>query len=395
MNILFMYPAMFHPHRGGIERVSDLLCREFIKRGHHVLFLHNLRDETLLDYPYPAETFFFPNPSIQELEENGLYFRDFLEKKQIDIVINQDFQSYHKLCVFARNVENVYIISVVHTNPLNIYDYLCSLILRLRNTSVLEKFKRIARIVKIPRLKYLFLRELKVCYEDSFTYTDFICLLSWKFIPELKKMHLKNLDINRVVAIGNPNTYPFQAPFNISKKKQILFVGRITWYQKRVDRLVHIWKNLYRDYPDWELILVGDGPAKSELEIKFAKMERVYFMGYQDPEPYYKNASILCLTSNFEGWGMVLTEAMTFGTIPVVFNSFAAVTDIIEDGRTGLLVPPFSCKQFAQKLSMLMNNEELRIEMSETCMQFVKRFDIKNIADKWEEVFNLLKTEKR
>ena len=52
MNILFIYPRMFHPHRGGIERVSDLLCRELIKRKHKVLFLHNICDESLEDYPY-------------------------------------------------------------------------------------------------------------------------------------------------------------------------------------------------------------------------------------------------------------------------------------------------------------------------------------------------------
>lgn len=46
MNILFIHPVMFHPQRGGIERVSDLLCREFIRRGHHVLCLHSVRDES-------------------------------------------------------------------------------------------------------------------------------------------------------------------------------------------------------------------------------------------------------------------------------------------------------------------------------------------------------------
>lgn len=97
------------------------------------------------------------------------------------------------------------------------------------------------------------------------------------------------------------------------------------------------------------------------------------------------------MTSDFEGWGMVLTEAMTFGTIPVAFNSFAAITDIIEDGQTGVLVPPFSCKQFARKLGVLMKDEELRREMSKHCMEHVKRFDIQNVVDEWEKVFDRLK----
>lgn len=58
MNILFIHPVMFHPQRGGIERVSDLLCREFIRRGHNVLCLHNVRDESRMDYAYPASSYF-------------------------------------------------------------------------------------------------------------------------------------------------------------------------------------------------------------------------------------------------------------------------------------------------------------------------------------------------
>lgn len=73
MNILFIYPRMFHSQRGGIERVSDLLCREFIRRGHHVLCLHNVRDESRMDYAYPASFYFFPS-QIQDIEENGLFF---------------------------------------------------------------------------------------------------------------------------------------------------------------------------------------------------------------------------------------------------------------------------------------------------------------------------------
>ena len=77
MNILFIHPVMFHPQRGGIERVSDLLCREFIRRGHNVLCLHNVRDESRMDYAYPASSYFFPY-QVREVEKNGLFFRGFL-----------------------------------------------------------------------------------------------------------------------------------------------------------------------------------------------------------------------------------------------------------------------------------------------------------------------------
>ena len=365
-----------------------MITVELIKRGHNVLFLHNIRDEALLDYPYPAPIYYFPF-SVCEVEKNGLFYQNFLVEHHVDIVINQDPLTYHALCRFSKRMEQVKTISVIHTTPSSMYNYLFSLTMRLRNDTWIEKIKRVARIIKVPRIKSDYWLRLENCYDDCFAYTDLLCLLSLKFIPELKRIHSGDMD--RVIAIGNPNTYSEQNLVKGTKKKQILYVGRLEWYQKRVDRLVDIWGYLYKDFPDWELIFVGDGPTRHEIEQKSLKMERVVFTGRQDPEPFYRSASILCLVSDFEGWGMVLTEAMTFGTIPVVFNSFAAVTDIIEDGKTGLLVTPFSCKQFAQKLRMLMSNEELRAEMSEACVQSVKRFDIQNIVDQWEEAFGRLK----
>lgn len=387
MNILFIYPRMFHPHRGGVERVSDSIARELLNRGHRVFFLHNIREEALLDYPYPAPLFFFPFP-IQEADKNGLFYKRFLEEKRIDLVFNQDPHAYYLLGRYSRAVGTVKVISIFHSSPLSMYDFLFSLTMQLRNDTWIEKIKRVARIIKVPKIKYDYWQKLKQCYDESFAYTDLFCLLSMKFLPEMKRIHVG--DEERVIAIANPNTYPPQKLVK-NRKKQILYVGRLTWYQKRVDRVLTIWKYLYKDFPDWELVFVGDGPLRSELERRAKKMERVVFAGYKAPDAYYKDASILCLTSDSEGWGMVLTEAMTFGVIPVVFNSYAAVTDIIEDGKTGILVPPFSCKRFARKLRMLMDDGELRAKMSETCAQSVRRFDIQNVVDQWEAVFERLK----
>ena len=387
MNILFLYLRMFHPHHGGIERVSDLLSREFLKRGHNVFFLHTIRDETLLDYPYPAPLSFFPFPQ-EDVERNGKFYHDFLIENRIEIVINQDLLAYHAICSFSTELKTVHTISVMHGNPLIVYDYLRKLTMRLRNDTFIEKIKRIARIIKVPKIKRDYWQMLKRGYEDSFAYSDLVCLLSSKFIPELKRIYPNSLD--KLIAIPDPNTYRPQQLTGYAKRKQILYVGRIAWHLKRVDRLVGIWKRLYKKFPDWELIFVGDGPIKKELECKFAKQERVVFAGYQDPEQYYKDASIICLTSDAEGWGMVLTEAMTFGTIPVVFNSYAAVTDIIDDGKTGLLVPPFSSARFARALETLMSDESLRNRMSQACMQSVRRFDITTIADQWEAIFERL-----
>ena len=152
MNILFIHPVMFHPQRGGIERVSDLLCREFIRRGHNVLCLHNVRDESRMDYAYPASSYFFPY-QVREVEKNGLFFRGFLQEHRIDMVIDQDPQTYYKLYPFSKALRGVYIISVIHYNPLGIYHHLGEFVMWVpgKNT-IMGKIRKMARIIKIPML---------------------------------------------------------------------------------------------------------------------------------------------------------------------------------------------------------------------------------------------------
>jgi glycosyltransferase involved in cell wall biosynthesis len=113
-------------------------------------------------------------------------------------------------------------------------------------------------------------------------------------------------------------------------------------------------------------------------------------MGFQSPEEYYSDSSIFCLTSNFEGFPMVLPEAMAFGVVPFAFDSFPAVHDIIEDGKTGVLVKPFSIKEYADKLAQLMDDGKERARMSENCMKYVTRFSLDNIVNQWVTLINSL-----
>lgn len=67
-------------------------------------------------------------------------------------------------------------------------------------------------------------------------------------------------------------------------------------------------------------------------------LEHVSFEGFQQPKPYYERASILLFTSEYEGFPLVLAECMSFGVIPVVYDSYSAVRDIIDDGKDGVVI---------------------------------------------------------
>lgn len=134
-------------------------------------------------------------------------------------------------------------------------------------------------------------------------------------------------------------------------------MGRLADSPKKVDRLLNVWKKVQPLHPDWHLYLVGDGPERGNLErmAERLKLENVHFEGVQEPAPYYRKARILCLTSTHEGMPMVINEALSYGCVPVVFNSFHAAEDMLPDRETGRLIPPFSLRLFAREMDELMS----------------------------------------
>jgi glycosyltransferase involved in cell wall biosynthesis len=391
MTILFTYPTLFNPIVGGVERVTDLLAKSFISLGYGVLYLVNKQEDALMDYHYPATVYFFPEEDPYAAK-NIEFYHQFLKEHHVDVVINQAGILSEVQCYLNVGNTDTKTITVLHSSPLAHYKHLANEIFSLRNDSFMEKLKWIARLVLFPKIKKNTFTSQKNHLNSIKENTNKIVILSKKFRDELKLLGVQD----NIVAIPNPNT--FQAvEFPIKKKKQLLFVGRLDRRQKRPDRILKIWKNLFLKFPDWELILLGEGKEWQNLEylIRTMKLERVILKGaVSNPEEYYKEASILCMTSNAEGWGMVLTEAMQFGTIPIAYDSFASVTDIIIPGETGELVKPFNQKEYICKLMLLMSDENKRQEMSRNAYEQVKQFDIDTVSQQWVQLFSQLNSEK-
>ena len=96
------------------------------------------------------------------------------------------------------------------------------------------------------------------------------------------------------------------------------------------------------------------------------------------------------MTSVFEGWGLVLTEAMSRGCVPIAFHSFKSVTDIIDDKENGFLIPPFNQELFIEKLKYLMDNIIEREIIATKAIQKSKNFTIDNIGKEWEKLFSII-----
>lgn len=184
----------------------------------------------------------------------------------------------------------------------------------------------------------------------------------------------------------------------LEKQKIVLYAGRVEYTDKRVDRLIDLWKNIYIDFPDWTLCIVGDGVEKKILQKKVEneKIERIVFSDYtNDLSKYYNRASVLCLTSQSESWGLVLTEAQQAGVIPIAFNCSAGVNEILSpSGENGILVAPYDMQEYEKQLRALLLDEVQREKMQKKVINKARSYDMSVVIEQWDELFRTLLNEK-
>jgi glycosyltransferase involved in cell wall biosynthesis len=192
--------------------------------------------------------------------------------------------------------------------------------------------------------------------------------------------------------LGIPNPVSFDEISKIKKKKEILYVGRINTSQKRIDLLLQIWGLLDDSLADWSLKIVGDGDELESMKVLSSQLnlQNVFFYGFRNPKPFYETASVFCMTSSFEGLPMTLIEAMQYGVIPVAFNSFVSISDIIDDKVNGCVVTPFDINEYVSTLEKLMTSQEELERYSTAAEQRVRKFDLSIIGEQWLNVLKNL-----
>lgn len=380
MNIVFAYPTGLNPQKGGVERITDIIAKILLKRGYTIFYLNWKREQD--NYEYPVPVIDLPSSNLEDPNNLEVYNR-FLKENRIDVIINQHGLYEGTYFLSQVKVQNVKSISVLHSDPFGYYNHLFADLMTLRDSSIKEKVKRVARFFLYRKVKKIIHRSLVNHYTFIQEHPQYVCLLSESYKERLEEYC--DLPDNYFISIPNPNTYE-----NIEiiphKEPILLFVGRLDNRSKKLFTLIDIWYRLCKLYPQWKLIIVGDGPDKDVLINKAKDISNIEFKGYQDPREYYEKASIFCMTSIFEGFPMCLTEAMQFGCVPIAFDSFSAVYDIIKPGETGELVKSFDKKEYVGKLIHLIDDETYRKKLSKNAFQYVKRYDIANILPKWIEL---------
>lgn len=374
MNILFFYHSTISPYLGGIQRITYNLGEYFKSKHFNVYYLSLIKKS---NYEL-QEQFYLPNSSNITCPINKQYYNFFLKEKKIDIVINQAgiLPHFSSFLVNAHPI-NIPLITAIHNNLTATYGI----------SNHLQITPNILRPIVNKLLLYFFKWKYGKSYRDIIKRSNQTIILSDKFYKEIHFFSSIPYDILKKKITIIPNLIWNSPQTSYNKKKKILFVGRLS-KEKRVLLLLKIWKSISISHPDWALIIVGDGKEKNKLcqFIQKEKISNVSMKGYCNPDKYYDEASIFCMTSAFESFGLVLVEAMNHQVLPIAFDTYPTLHDIIDNGINGLIIKEGNIKQYINEINHLIENPEIIQKLSKAAYIKSRQFSIDLIGDKWLKI---------
>lgn len=212
---------------------------------------------------------------------------------------------------------------------------------------------------------------------------------------EDKRTNWKRND--RVCVIPNPVT-AIAKSVSFLTNHTIVTAGRFV-YPKNFSSLISAWALVAKKHSDWILEIWGDGNQRLLLQDLINELElanNVFLKGYtyQVQEEMAK-ASGFVLSSTFEGFGLVITEAMSCGLPVVSYACPCGPKDIISEGVDGFLVPVNDEQGLADRICRLIENEEMRKAMGKAARLKAEQYRIEKIIPMWMDLFNQLLKEKR
>lgn len=384
MNIL--YVMRYWPVYGGGETITVTLANEFIRRGHNVYVVYTY-DKFCNPMPYEIDV----HIHVQKLFTVERYgtrdvqsLHNYIVENHIDIMINQWGDT--GLCSSAKINTKCKLITCWHLD-----------VIRKVSKEIHGKDKFIRSFVGKKLFEQYILKKQLRNHLINYDHSDKYIFLSQSFVQEYLSLS-KLCDAKRKLgAISNPLTY--DSVYNIidysSKKKKILFVGRIFEYHKRLSYILKIWMNIESNlkFNDWSLTIVGDGPDMQVIKKMSSSLglKRISFEGFKDPRTYYNESSIFMMTSAFEGFGMTLLEAQQYAVVPMVMDTYSSLHDIIVNGENGIIIPDNDLDQYTNEMERLITQYEYRRCLAIRGLESCKKFMVPQICDKWELLFNELK----
>ncbi|MDR2269605.1 MAG: glycosyltransferase family 4 protein [Sphingobacterium sp.] len=195
--------------------------------------------------------------------------------------------------------------------------------------------------------------------------------------------------LKNIVVIPNAHTFLPAVPASLSCK-HALAIGRFD-YQKGFDQLIEAWKTISERYPEWTLDIYGEGPLKEELTNQIIQLglsgRIILHRPVKNIMDIYLGCAMLLMTSRYEGLPMALLEAQACGIPMVSFACKCGPRDIIRQDKNGFLVAEGDLVDFAEKVCLLINDQQLRIAMGNTARKMSENFNEEYIMRQWLVLF--------
>lgn len=350
---------------GGAERVLATIANAFVDRGHSVRIVYT---------EYLKEKAYVIDSRIEEIQLFNFVRKERLLARFFSAIVMKT-RKYGKIRKQVSEYTPDVVISFI-TQVNN--DVLVSLIGKKVPLIVCEhsKYSRYYGI-RTNITRWLFYR-----------FANAITVLTKKDYDRLKRKFSQIYYMPNPIPVSEPDcTWG-------NRERIILAAGRVNdWYIKGFDSFIRCWGNIKDDNPEWVCRIAGKYSEEDLKNLKEAvpteSLERVEFLGFRnDIHSVMEKSEVFCLTSRIEGFPLVLAEAMTAGCCCVSFDVENGPSEIIEDGKSGMLVKNQDMKDLENKLRLVMSNEELRHKFSHNAPKSIERYSLSNTLSRWDELFN-------
>ena len=337
---------------GGAERVISILANEMASRGHEVAILKYFNsinyyktDERVKIYSLEEST------GTKNKLKNIAYLNKYL--KSFDGVFVSFLAPFNILALIANTGNKTPVIVADRNDP-----------------------------AKLPGNKYL-----RMLRDYLYRFADRVIVQTYK-----NKTYFSNKVQKKTEVIYNPLILKGMEgrALNSRKSKTIINIGRLE-PQKNQDMLIDVFKKFHEIHPEYKLVIYGEGSYRKNLEDKVSGLKLNEYItlpgNVKDIFDKLCDCEFFVLSSNYEGMPNALIEAMGLG-VPVISTRVSGATDLIENGKNGILIDVNDDGGLLSSMVKLAESEELRKNLSLEAVKIADMLNSKNICDIWEKTIS-------
>lgn len=394
MNIVYITDNCVNPTLGGIDRITSVMAETLHKKYGYTCYSVFAREKN--EWPDRDNVF----AAIHKWESKEAFIAFILQIGACVIVLQSPCTIAKEVLEAKALLPHVRLVNVFHGTPGFEAVPLDWSVVRYRLLHNIDRkwtFKQSVIQIGMALCPRLMTRMLRKKYARPYGVADKMVVLAQGIIDQYQTVapgeREKFIVIPNILSFDDVDHLP-----QMKDNKEVLIVSRLDDWHKRILEAIKIWDLVQRKggCEEWCLRIVGDGidrPFYEEYVRKHA-IPNIRFEGRQNSLAYYRKARLFMMTSACEGFPMTLIESQQCGCVPVVYDTFASLTDVVTDRRNGFVVKEGDQESFAARLMQLMNDEGLREQMAKNGYQDCQRYTSHKVAEQWNNLLNELANQK-